>query len=165
MIDDPYTLLLRSAWMFLRARTDFCALVPLGNQIDYLGDAGDPEKESKGEADFPYVRVIVARSGPGQANDSASISDRMTIQVQVKSGDKRLHRLHNPLRWIVLKAMVGAQVGFPKIMWNGMYPFWRLQVESVEDGQLQNDLERGIIGWSAVWQCSVDMRFDRNRLD
>lgn len=162
-IVDPYTTVAAALWMILEADADFVAIVKPGNRIKFMGLARDPIKEQVSGADLPEVRIVVSSSSPHQKGSSNMTTDRVTFEIQVSSGDQRIDKWHLPLKWIVFKAMARARMKWTQlgtqIKWNGGRFISEVKAATATEGVSQTDLNRGIMGWSAVWAVEVEMFF------
>ena len=160
---NPYDALLETFWQVLESDTDFCSVVPSGNRIKFMGADREPVKRDISEADIPEVRVIVTGSAPHPKRTSSSHSDTVTLEIQVSSGDQRFSAMHNPLRWILFRALRNIEDELRRrCFWNGENPVKLAKPTQVRDGVSQSDLDRGIKGWSAMWTCEIELWFGRD---
>lgn len=162
-IPNPYDALLDALWGILEADGGFRDLVPIGNRIKFSGRDREPMKENVSEADLPEVRIIITGSRPHPKRTSSSHCDTVTVEIQVSSGDQRLSYMHNPIRWVVYRAMSEIETELRhRCRWNGQKIAKVAAPTKVSDGVSTADLNRGIKGWSAVWACDVELWFERD---
>ena len=157
---DPYTEVLRALWNVLEASAEFVTVVPPGNRIKFMGANRDPIKDTISDADVPEVRIIEVSSQPHPHRTSNAHTDLVTYEIQCSSGDQRLDAVHNALKWIVYKAMADIEQRLLKLVnWKGQQICRLARPVTTRAGQTSGDLERGIIGWSALWAVEVELWF------
>lgn len=155
----PYTLVLREFKDVLLDYADFARLVDEHNIITYTGADRSPDKDQITESDLPEVRILLAGSLPGQHASSCMSGDTVTYEIQVSTGDQRLDALHLPLKWEVFRALRQCEPRLRLLEWNGKPFVLSAMAISVSEGVANADLNRSIIGWSAIWACQVRMYF------
>lgn len=159
---DPYTLILGAFWETLRDEKEIMARVRPKNMITFTGENRNPIKAEVGSADLPEIRIILSGSRPHEHGSSSSTFDTAVYQIQVSSGDQRLHIQHLPLKWAIFRAMrkmlrEGSRMR--ALSWNSKPFVVIVRPTSVDEGVSQSDLDRGIKGWSALWSCEVELQF------
>lgn len=162
LADDPYSLVMAELWAVLEADDKFSLYVKPGNRIRYVNGSPDPEKETVSTADTPEVRIIPVSSEPGRIASSSSYSDRMTFEIQWASGDQRADYQHLKLRWLIFRAFMRENRMLARVKaltYNGNKFVQNVFLESITDGVSQQDLNRGIKGWSGIMAVSVEMIF------
>ncbi len=155
----PYTLVLRDLKNVLLAYPDFVLLADEHNVITFTGYDRSPTEDNVTEADLPEVRILLAGSIPGQHAASNMSGDTVTYEIQVSTGDQRLDALHLPLKWVVFRALRQCESRLQLLEWNGKPFVLSAAAISVSEGVANADLNRSIIGWSAIWACEVRMYF------
>lgn len=157
---DPYTQVVRGLWDLLEASPHFAALVKVGNRIKFTETAKrDPMKAELGTQDVPEVRIVCVASEPHLHRTSNSSTDKVQFQIQVASGDKRMHVAHFPVKWAVYRALKNWIPYMMSLRWNGEQFVKLVAPVSVQEGTEKPELNRGIIGWSAVWACDAELWF------
>ena len=163
---DPYSLAIAGLWDILEQNSRFTALVRPGNRIRFAGDDRDPIKEDVSTSDLPEVRIVVSASTPRAHRTSSSHSDLVRLEIQVSSGDQRIDAMHLPLKWAVFCAMADAEPKLREsVVWKGQNIVKLARAVTVNEGVSRADLNRGIIGWSAVWAVELELWFGRTTLD
>ncbi len=157
---DPYTLVLNELVSVLFDYHDFADLVERQNVVTFTGHDRSPVKEQVSESDLPEVRILLTGSQPGQHASSQMYGETTFYEIQVSSGDRRLDAKHNPLRWLVFRAMRQCEERLKALLWSEKSFVVRAQATQVSEGTAQSDLNRGIIGWAAIWVCRVKMQFE-----
>ena len=161
---DPYTVVIEGLWSLLEAREDFTELVKLGNRIKFMGKNREPVKAQIQTGDVPEVRIIVRGSTPHPIRTSNSSTDTVIFELQASSGDQRLDAYHNPLRWACFRAFAHVYDALKNLTWKDKTFVKNAKPTAVTDGVSQQDLDRGIKGWSAIWAVEVDLWFDTSDL-
>ncbi len=161
---DPYSTLIDALWMLLDESAEFCALVPPGNRIRFTGRDREPIKEEIGSGDLPEVRLSISSTAPHPFRTSSSHSDTVTVTLEVSSGDQRLDAYHLPLYWVVYKALANVEKRLrERVKWEGQNIVRLAKPVSVSHGVSQADLNRGIIGWAAIWSLEVELWWSLDR--
>lgn len=157
---DPYTQVINGLWDLLEACPSFAALVKIGNRIKFTHATNrSPMKETLSESDVPEVRIVCASSSPHIHRTSSSSSDVVQFQIQVASGDQRVQIAHYPVKWAVYRALRDWLPYLQNLRWKGLPFIKRVAPIRVEEGAEKKELNRGIIGWSAIWACEAELWF------
>lgn len=156
---DPYTQVYDAIWDTLESSVDFTNLVRVGNRIKFAGDSRAPDKEHVMDADFPEVRVVTSGDVPHPLRTSSHSSVQKTFAIQIVTGDRLLDARIFPVQWAVHRALTNWPNTLGALTWNGEKYVTSFQftegVSNVDD----DELNRGIAGWSTIWQCTVEMWF------
>lgn len=162
---DPYSMVVDGLWELLEQDSEFGTLVKPGNRVKFTGKNREPLKEEVGTSDLPEVRIVPTGSTPRQHGSSCSYVDTVTFEVQVASGDQRLDAYHLPLKFIVMRLMYRVQEFLKeRVIWNNEQVVQVARPVSVREGYSEADLNRGIVGWSAVWGVEVQLWWKRSTL-
>jgi hypothetical protein len=161
---DPFTEVLNALWSLLEASVEFTTLVPPGNRIKFTGANTNPVPEEVSLSMVPEVRLICTSSEPHPYRTTNSHSSMQRFEVQVSSGDQRLDAMHNPLKWIVFKALKDVEKQLlAMVRWKGEAVLKLAKPVTISEGVSRQDLNRGIIGWSSVWGVECELWFQIER--
>lgn len=156
---DPITQVYYALWELLEAHAPLTAMVKVGNRIKFSGDNRDPMKDEVSSADFPELRVIPVASEPHPQRTSSGSSILKRFRIVVSTGDQRVDVGLFALEWEVYRALSQWAETLMALTWNDKTYVRLARPTTVEDGQTRTDLDRGVKGWSALWQCEVTMWF------
>lgn len=157
---DPFTKVYAAIWGLLEKNADFCKLVDVGNRIRLDGDDRRPNKREVSTRDLPEVRIVPTQLVPHAQRTSNSSTCELRLEVQVSTGDWRVHEQLFPLEWAIYRALVNWELELKSLTWNNR-PFVQVaQSLGVNVGRSESDIERGIQGWAGVWACMVDLWFN-----
>lgn len=162
--ENPYTKLIRALWDMLEADPHFCALVRPGNRIKLLGPDRDPIKETVSEADRPEVRIVIVSSTPHPLRTSNSSSTAERLEIQCATADQRYTAGYHDLKWAVYRALAWWPDVLGALRWNGTALLRRAANAAVREGVSESDMNRGIIGWSALWAMDFELWFETDKL-
>jgi len=165
--DNPYQPVVDALWAILEAYPEFVAAVRPGNRVKFCGTGASrsPIKTEISTADLPEVRIVLTGSRPGSHASSSGYEETVTFEVQVSSGDQRLDAGHLDLRWMVFQAMFNLESRLRDlVVWSGDKIVKTAKATGTRDGFAQADLNRGIVGWTALWACEVGIWFQRAML-
>lgn len=156
---DPFTQVYNALWEMLETRSVINKMVRLGNRIRLDGKNRDPIKNSVGVRDLPEILIVPGNSAPHIQRTSNSSTCLETIEIRVSTGDQRIHELLYPLKWEIYRALATWATKLQSLMWKNK-TFVRLaKPVSASDVVTDSDLNRGVIGWSTIWACEVEMWF------
>lgn len=152
---DPFTQVYRKLWETLLAEPEVKRRVRPGNRIDYATDDRDPEGSRGGLTDaFPEMR-IKPTGGPFKLFGSNTHSFAIkTFNIEIETGDMRVHREMFPLEWAIFKALSKTQdsnLGLPFVM-NVTYESVN-DLDTAPDGRVLNQ-------WATLIAVTVEMVFD-----
>ena len=164
MSSDPFSLVHNALWTLLERHKGFTDLVKSGNRIKFTGANRAPIKDPILTADLPEVRVTPVGGASQVQMTSSSTKVIKKWSVQVSTGDQRVDAVMFPVEWEILRALNDYVSTLTALQWNSK-PFVKLcRVTDISEGVSQQDLNRGIKGWSVVWACEVQMWFDSSDL-
>jgi hypothetical protein len=156
LADNPIRLVYDALWDLLEANSLFVSHAK--KTIKFTGTAMYPELDSVSEADLPEVRIVVAGFKPHPFNTSDSSRLTLTYQVQVATGEMLFASLLD-MQWIIYAALHNWKAHIEPLEWNGKKFARELSTDDVQETDRNARLNRGIRGWSTVWQGTVDCWF------
>ena len=110
-LTDPFTQTMDSLWTLLEAQALFTTHVGAGNRIKLQSTTDeDPLRRMNSTTDQPLV--LIAPSGGQEDEQNHSFDARMIVQryeIQVGTGQARTHKKLFPIKWAILKAVLGAK--------------------------------------------------------
>jgi hypothetical protein len=159
---DPVTLAYRGLWELLESDAGWAAVVKPGCRIKFDGDNRCPMKKEVTTEDFPEVRIIASTSTPHPHATSSAHSLDVRFEIQVSTGDQRLTRYLFPLTMFTFRALSDVTEFLRKsIVWHGLHVVSNASLVPVTFGVDKADLNRGIVGWSAIWAVEVKFWFPK----
>ena len=161
---DPIGQMIEALWTLLEAHAPLTSMVKTGNRIKYTGENRDPEKRQIADADLPELRIVPVGSTPHPLRTSSSSTIVKRFRVEVSTGDQRIDAGLTALEWEVYRALVNWFNTLAALTWKDHPYVKQMKTNDVKDGKSQRDLERGIHGWAAVWECEVEMWFQTSDL-
>ncbi len=166
MATDPFTLVYEALRDLLLANADFAREVKQGNRMFYVGAARRPDKETVQDSDRPEVRLAPAGGEAHLMATSSSSKIVKRLRIEVTTGDMRVDERLFPVQWAVYRAMVGWQAALAALRWGTMDKSFVVvaKLNAVTEGLSESDLNRGIRGWAAVWECEIEMWFPTTEL-
>lgn len=106
---DPFTQVHNALWALLIANTLFASKVKAANRIRFDSTETEPIRAAATSEDQPWVTIV--QSGGSEKDDARTFAARMinqSYEVQVWTGNQRVHKELNPIKWAVVKAVLGA---------------------------------------------------------
>ena len=156
--DDPLTQVYDELWTLLTESKDFNRRVKQGNTVDFNQTNRDLVKENVNQADLPEVSLqIVGLTGNLVQSSSGSML-LATFSWGLASGDIRYNRALFPVIWEIYRAMAGWQSRITRLEYRQENFVKRVNVLDALFG-LTDEVNRGIKGWSGLWNCEVEMHF------
>lgn len=154
---NPLYQTVEATWECLAADTNFAALVPAMNRIDYTKDARTVDKPGLHTADLPQVRVLISGLEGQIFRTSNSCSVQVYLSIEVKVGDKRLENL-TEVSWAIYCAMSRWETYLrDTITWQGQNVFKKLYPMKVETEYSPKSKEKDPAGWVEVWAAAGDL--------
>jgi len=157
---DPITQVYYALWSLLEAHEPLAQLVKVGNRIKFSGATRDPVKAEVSDADLPELRIVPVSSTPHLQRTSNASSILKRLRIEVSTGDQRVDAGLFAMEWEIYRALSTWAATLTALTWNSKKYVRLARPVTVQDGTAQADLERGIRGWAAVWECEVEMWFD-----
>ena len=165
-MNDPFTMVYTALYDMLMEREDFKELIRIGNQIRFDSDTDrDPIKENVSSNDLPEVALLVMNATEVNIHSTSSTS-MITRQYgwYVATGDLRLGEYLSPIEWAIYSGMLGWQTKITALQWCGKSFVKRVNFVDVTVGFTDIEANRGIRGWSSIWNCEVEMHFNTKDL-
>lgn len=164
MDDNPFSLLFNALWD-LAESPSMETLVKPGNRIKFnLETTRDPQKTEVMDADLPeLVLMVESASGNIHANSNQSSLER-EYAFWLSTGDFRTnYRLH-PVEWALYCAMADWKSVLGALTWRDKKFVKKLDFVGGTTGISNQQLNRGITGWSSIWRCRITMYFETSDL-
>ncbi len=158
---DPITLVYEALWYLLESSPHFTSRVKSGNRMKFIGKNVDPLKDHIRDMDIPEVRIIPTSIEPHMQRTSNSSSMWKRFEIQIATGDQSLDNPAAlfPVEWALVLAMSNWFTHLQQLTWKGRKIVVRFRIPEVSEGVSDQDLNRGIKGWSAVWACEIELWF------
>lgn len=162
MLANPFKLVYDGLWDLAWSWQNLCDLVKPSNRITFAGDDRDPIKPEIAAADLPELRLVPIGGAQQIHRSSSSSYWKARYEWQVSTGDYRTNEHLWPVQWELYRALSGWLTPLRAIKWPKSNPksfVTLMNLTSSTEGVSDQDLRRGIDGWSSVMTCEVDMHF------
>ena len=160
-MSNPFTLVYDALWSMVEAHPQFLHDVKVGNRIKFNSDVSrDPMKDAIALGDLPEVVLISENGQANMYNTSSTSMITRSYAWLVSTGDFRLTKILSEVEWQIFCAMHGWPEKLASLQWAGKNFVKKASIVSTSSGYSDPERNRGIIGWSAVWRCDVDMYFN-----
>lgn len=159
---DPLSQVHAALWEMLEADPLWCDLVPAGNRIRFSGKGVSPRKDQQlSPADRPEVQIRAASVVPYLNADSSNTKITARFEIQIATGEQGLDASLLPILWQTIRALHGYRDYLRQLTWEGATESFvkRVQTTSGAIGVGQGDADRGMLWWSVLWGCEVEMWF------
>lgn len=164
-MSDPFSMVFVAINDLAANSSALRALVKPGNLIRLDSEQKrDPRKEEVQVADLPELVLVPYTIEPALHNTSSSSRVIMRLQWLLSTGDIRVVQPLYPVSFALVCAMTGWKATVSTLTWQGETFVKRVDVPSVSIGINDREANRGIKGWSAVWQCEIEMHFKTDLL-
>lgn len=160
---NPLTLVFDALWSCLEESPNFISDVAAGNRIKFNLTANrNPQKQQINDSDLPEV-VLTSTGGSGGLFVTSS-SSRMVQRYSwvMSTGDFRIQNYLHQVKWEIFCGMTGWQSILGALVWplnSGKTFVKRTDLLDITEGLSNPDQNRGINGWSAIWNAEVEMAF------
>lgn len=157
---DPFSMLFDAFWEMAEASVPLMELVKEGNRIKFNTSDRDPIKSEIAAADLP--ELVLSTEGSTEVNlhrTSCSTSIQRQYSWIIATGDKRVKAYLYPVEFALMCAMANWKNTIGALTWQGQDFVKSAQLIGVTEGQSDPNANRGIMGWSTIWRCQVDMHF------
>jgi hypothetical protein len=159
---NPLTLVHDALWRMADAAMDLDNIVRAGNRIRFNSPTNrDPLKQTVADADLP--ELILEPAGTPRSNICNTSSTSMLTQRWrwvVSTGDLRANYRLLPVKWAIFVAMVNWKTELCALEWpvgSGRTFVKMANTLDAQEGESDRALNRGIVGWSCVWACEIEM--------
>jgi len=156
---DPFTQVYQGLWDLLEADTDFNTLVPDTDvRVKYEGTQVYHDLDEVNEARPYMVAVVCKEIHPGlEGSSNGTFTDTVwTIEINTAwQGTAPLFRL----AFVIMRAMrEWREYLMNALLWNDQEFIWDCTPGKAQ-AKLGSPSNKGIKGWTAVWEGSVRMHF------
>ncbi len=161
---DPLTQIHNATWEVLEVSDLFTEMVKPQNRVKLNDDkrAADPFRQVIREGDLPEVRVIPVACEINTHKSSNSLMVLYRWEVQVSTGDKRMTPMMFPLSWAILRALYNWSTKLTPLTWKGQTFVVKAEPTEIVIGVTDEDLARGVPGWTGVWSGLTECWFKRS---
>jgi len=157
---DPLSQVHAALWEMLEADPEWCDMVPPGNRIKFSGKSVSPRKDQQASpADRPEVQIRATAVIPKLYANSSSTEVTARFEIQIATGEQGLDCSLFPVLWETIRAMHNAWGYLRQLTWGGMSKTFvhRVQATPGAIGVSQGDADRGMLWWSVLWGCEIDI--------
>lgn len=157
---DPLTQVHDALWAMLEADLAWCALVPPGNRIKFRGLGASPRKDAQlSPADRPEVQIRAAAVTPYLNADSSNTRIGVRFEIQIATGEQGFDASLFPVLWETIRALHDYRAHLNALTWQDVAFVKRTQATAGTIGVGQGDSDRGMLWWSILWGCELDLWF------
>ena len=157
---DPLSQVHDALWELLEANEAWCALVPEGNRIKFHGTDASPRKDQQlSPGDRPEVQIRAADVTPYLNADSSNTKVTARFEVQIATGEQGFDASLFPVLWETIRAIHSYRDYLNALTWRDVAFVKRTQAQAGNIGVGQGDADKGVLWWSILWACEVEMWF------
>ena len=158
-MDDPFSIVFQALWDMIDASVPLSAMVKPGNKIRFNNNDWAPLKDSVMAADMP--ELILNSSGSSEAAQINSAGRGITriYQWQISTGNFNIDQGLFPVQWAVFSAMADYAEALTQLKWRNNFFVLKCDLVSITEGISDEQANRGIRGWAALWSAQVMMNF------
>ena len=154
---DPFSQVHNALWEMAMANTDLRDLILSRNQIRY--DQEDSQKDQISSADTPELALLSVGGDAGRYDNSTETTVVRNYAWVITSGDFRINEVYNKIAFELFRALVKWPEALCPLTWKGRQFVNKFRLLSVQEGLMMKNLDRGIRGWSGLWDCEVNFSF------
>ena len=151
-------------WQMLEYNSTFATLVPSKNRHKYYtGSNLPPERDAVRPSDVPEVRVRLTGAQPDAFGDSSNSGLVLRWSIDITTGERDIETLLDVI-WSIWEALHSWSTRMQAVSWEGAYPVRWCRALAWENTLDNVELNRGMRGWSSVWQGEMGCFFARSDL-
>ncbi|HQU42142.1 MAG TPA: hypothetical protein PK867_04995 [Pirellulales bacterium] len=156
---DPLTQVHAALWSLLESDAAWAALVKAKNRIKFAGKGVAPRKDEQLDADRPEVQIRAKSVMPALNADSTNTKVIAQFEVQIATSEQGLDASLFPVLWETIRALHKYRTVLMPLTWAGQTFVRRVQATSGDIGVGRGDADRGMLWWSVLWGCEIEMWF------
>lgn len=157
---DPLTQVYDALWLMLESNEAWCNLVKPGNRIKFSGEGVSPRKnEQLSPTDRPEVQIRAASVSPTMNVDSSNSKIVARFEVQIATGEQGFDASLFPVLWETVRALHAYRTALLPLTWQATTFVKRIQATAGDIGVGRGDADRGMLWWSVLWGCEIEMWF------
>lgn len=154
---DPFSQVHNALWVMVERNLAIEDYIPINNRIKY--DSEQSRKDQISSADVPELALIVNGTREGKTTNSCQSSLIRTYTWIITSGEFTINRNYNPLCFEIYRALIDWNSTLCPLTWKTHNFVEYFQVSASTEGNMMEDIERGIRGWCCLWDCDVHFSF------
>jgi hypothetical protein len=162
---NPFNMVFRELWVLAEASVPLSALIKKKNQVRYDSDTvRNPLKDKALPADLPELHLLpanITNANLGYSSCASNITAQYTFIIV--TGDKRAV-LANNIQFALFSALQAWQTILYPLEWRNTKFVKRANWLGANVGLSNQDANRDISGWSAIWTAEVEMHFSKQDL-
>ncbi len=164
--ETPFNMVFNRLWEMAETSVPLAELVRVGNRIKFNQDTNrDPIKQNVNNADLPELTLVMTGGAdPNLHFNSCASAISRTFSWALATGDFRYTYLLGPVEFAIMSAMANWQTELSGLTWRGELFVKDCNITDLSTGFTNQESNRGIKGWSAVWSCVVKMMFTTQKL-
>ena len=163
---NPFTIVYRGIISLLEGSTKWDSVHKRGNRVDMTQNKEQTLKDAVQPGDTPEFILVSNGIVEGSLHETSS-SSRLVRQwaVLVTTGDLRLHKKLYPSEWANYVALSRWRNSMLALQYRNKSFVTCVNLASAIEGQIQNNQNRGIEGWSTSMFIDVTMHFQTSDLE
>lgn len=154
---DPFSQLYNALWTMVERNRELKKLIPEGNRIRYQHES--ELKEQPNFADRPELQLLSGGGSFGGRDNNTSRSVTKEFVWGITTADFRVNQLFNKVSWELFRSMSDWECVLCNLSWCNCRFVQNFRLISAEDSLLMTQLDKGLDGWSSLWQVEVDCGF------
>lgn len=159
---DPFSQVHNALWDMIERNSELQSMLSESNKIKY--DVETSQKDQISDADLPELVLLSNGMGAGDEDNSSQRTLKRVYTWGIATGDFRINESYNKLCFELYRAMIDAEIVLCPLTWKGNTFINDFRILKANEGLLMRQLERGIRGWSGLWDCQVHFSFCLNDL-
>lgn len=162
MPETPFKSVYDTLWQCVLDHPQFTPVVKATNQIKF--DMRKPYLDTVQSADLPELALTSEGGSYRLRSSSSSTAVTRRFDWVLTTGDMRLDEYLFPLSWVLLEALVTAQLKLRELTWHNQKYVTACNTLDPRDGESQAQRRSNIRGWSSVQTIVVEMQFSTKQL-
>lgn len=158
----PFELVYNALWEMVERHKPLAELVIPENRIRFDKNR-DPVKEEISTGDLPELRLLTTGVSYHFSRASNTHTLVQTFQWAIASGELQYQYVYDVM-WELVRCNARWDEVLSALTWKDKRFVLHLVAEDQEIGRTEEDLIRGINGWTALWSCTVEMYFAKTDL-
>lgn len=159
---DPFSLVIDLIWDLLEAKDTFTDAVKEQNRIKFC-DTDNPVKDSLTESSVPEVMIFPASQSPWRNRNAGGCGLNKTFSILISSGAFEVEYI-NTVQWAITRAMYDFETLAAALEYESEKFVKDVTVLDTTFTLADDEANRSLKGWSAVWSVSLFLYFSNDVL-
>lgn len=152
--NDPFSMVYAALWQLVERNQQLQDVLKEANQIKF--DENNSPKANVSDADLPEMSLLCGGGSFTGRIDTTNTKVTKEYIWAITTGTYRVNEVYNRLSWELFRSLSDWQCVLCELQWCGCNFVKDLRLTTAEEGTLMQELNRGVAGWAALWNCEVD---------